>query len=220
MNEEVNKDSSRGKQVERGDDAHDAGLPTYEDSTQFSSGGTGLSNAESSTGSTSTPLGPTVSSPFNFPTQDLPPDYTPAPSSYRTIAIPQNSPGPASPFLAAYPPSLLSHGITPEAWYSFVDTISAFLSARVSKRAISNAVDVATSIGKMPQKFGQDTVNHVKSVGKNIGKNAKRGNVIGVVGGVVGGTIGLTVGYCNSTCWHGPISPRSCDRPGNKSTNA
>ncbi|KAF1812761.1 hypothetical protein P152DRAFT_385417, partial [Eremomyces bilateralis CBS 781.70] len=137
---------------------------------------------------------PTVSSPFTFPSTNLPLGNTPPPTGRRPIAIPQRYPDPASPFLAAYPPSLLRHGIPAMTWYSFVDTISAFLTARVGKRAISHAGDIAAGLGKVPQQFCKDTVNHAKPIVKDLGKHAKKGNILSVVGGAIGGAVRLTVG--------------------------
>jgi hypothetical protein len=138
-------------------------------------------------------LGPTVSSPFNFPSSDLPP-YSPAAPNQNPIAIPQRWPDPAAPFLPAYSPALLKYGITPQNWSSFLDTMSAFLTARVSKRAISHAGDIATELGRVPQRFGKDVAAHAKQTGRHIATSAKHFNPIGVVGGVVGGAISLTVG--------------------------
>lgn len=142
----------------------------------------------------STPLMPTVSSPFDFPTDEAPPTYTATTIDQRPIAIPQRYSDPAAPFLAAYPPVLLRHGIPSDTWYSFLDTLSAFLTAKVSKRAISHAGDVASSVVKMPQRFGKSVVDNAKSHAKQVTINAKHGNIPGVIGSVVGGVIGMTVG--------------------------
>ncbi|CAI4214335.1 unnamed protein product [Parascedosporium putredinis] len=81
--------------------------------------------------------GPTAEEPFNFPSDAPPPAYTPqqgsssSSSRAKPIAIPQNGSGAISPFILAYPPSLLAHGITSEGWYAFQRTISAFLTANV-----------------------------------------------------------------------------------------
>lgn len=165
-------------------------LPTYEDSTP----GPSLLQQQSTASSANTPIGPTITSPFNFPsTSELPPpDYTS--NSSRPIAIPQQFPQATAPFLLAFPPVLLNYGIPPESWYSFVDTTSAFLTAKVGKRAVSHAGDIAASVGRVPKKLGKDVANHVKGTFSRIGDAAKHGNPIGVVGGLIGGTIGLTVG--------------------------
>jgi hypothetical protein len=141
----------------------------------------------------SSALGPTVSSPFNFPSTDLPP-YSPTVLDQRPIAIPQRWPNPAAPFLSAYPTSLLNYGITAESFSAFLDTMSAFLTARVSKRAISHAGDIATELGRVPQRLGKDVMAQAKSTGKNIATNAKQLNPGGLVSGIIGGAIGLTVG--------------------------
>ncbi|KAG5913118.1 hypothetical protein E4U42_001447, partial [Claviceps africana] len=112
---------------------------------------------------------PTLDSPFTFPTSDLPPlppysvdakaeaEAGPGPgpssssSSEKPMAIPQLAPDSASPFLPAYPPGLLAHGITQQAWRSFLDTLSAFLTAKVSDRAVAHAGDLAKSLGEPPR---------------------------------------------------------------------
>lgn len=140
--------------------------------------------------STSQEAIPTIDSPFNFP-----PAYsltsTPSASGLtaRPIAIPQISPSPTSRFLSVYPPLLLSYGITAPTFTSFLDTISAFLTAKVSDRAISHAGDMAKTIGEQHKNSFKNVVSHAKAVGKDIGKNAKKGNVIGAALGVIGGTV-------------------------------
>ncbi|EFY88136.1 hypothetical protein MAC_05874 [Metarhizium acridum CQMa 102] len=143
--------------------------PTYEEATEAKGGV------------------PTVDSPFNFPTStDLPPSYEAhaeaeaGPSSSKSVrtkpvAIPQVAPEPAAPFLPAYPPSLLAHGITEQTWRSFLDTVSAFLTAKVSGRAIAHAGDMAKSLGEHPK----TTANH------------SRFDVFGVAAGVIGGAISI-----------------------------
>lgn len=143
--------------------------------------------------------GPTVESPFDFPADIPAPAYAEASSSSashhnrRPIAIPQVSPDATAPFVAAYAPSLLGHGIPPESWAAFVDTMSAFLTARVSDRAVSHAADVARRVGRGPAQYGRNMAEHAKSVGRNIGHNAKRGNILGAAMGVVGGVVSLPV---------------------------
>ena len=165
-------------------------LPSYQDATPTP--GPSVLQHHSTNSSITSPIGPTISSPFNFPsTNELPPpEYT----SSRPIAIPQLLPQATAPFLPAYAPALLNHGIPASSWYNFVDTTSAFLTAKVGKRAVSHAGDIAASIGRVPKKLGKDVANHVKETFQGIGKAAKAGNPFGVIGGVVGGTIGLTVG--------------------------
>ena len=168
---------------------HDDELPTYADSTP----GPLALEAQSTTSSASHPIGPTVSAPFNFPTTSTeelaPPEYI----SSRPIAIPQQLPQATAPFLYAYAPVLLNYGIPPESWYSFIDTMCAFLTAKVGKRAVSHAGDIAASIGRVPKNLGKDVGNHVKSTFSRLGNTAKT-NPVGLVGGVIGATIGLTVG--------------------------
>ncbi|KAF5604789.1 hypothetical protein FPCIR_641, partial [Fusarium pseudocircinatum] len=80
---------------------------------------------------------PTAENPFNFPSASPLPSYSEASSAQEPpIAIPQENPPQTSPFQKAYAPALLGHGITKEAWGSFLDTISAFMTAKVGERAI------------------------------------------------------------------------------------
>ncbi|KAJ6442316.1 Subunit of the RNA polymerase II mediator complex [Purpureocillium lavendulum] len=147
---------------------------------------------------------PTVADPFSFPSNaELPPYEAPSSSGppdssgaamdRRPVAIPQVVPDPASPFVAAYPPVLLSHGVTEGTWRSFLETMSAFLTAKVSDRAISHAGDMAKHMSQAPKSFGKGVATHVKSVGKEIAGNAKRGNIIGAAFGVIGGVISIPV---------------------------
>ncbi|RYC64841.1 hypothetical protein CHU98_g1386, partial [Xylaria longipes] len=125
---------------------------------------------------------PTVESPFNFP-----PAYTPSastsgsaeavtpsgatsssssssiPSAGVLLAVPQVAPQPTSPFLSAYSTAvLLRRGISNETFISFLSTLSAFLSATVSERALAHAGDVGRSLNDIPKKFSKDTLAHVK----------------------------------------------------------
>ncbi|KAI0138338.1 hypothetical protein BJ166DRAFT_544766 [Pestalotiopsis sp. NC0098] len=143
---------------------------------------------------------PTVTSPFDFPIE-VAPSYTessPPPSSSahkrRPIAIPQVSATPTAPFLQAYAPLLLARGIPSGTWASFLDTLSAFLAAKVTDRAISHAADVGRQVGNVPKRFGKNVATHAKSVGRGISDNAKRGNIVGAAFGVIGGVISLPVG--------------------------
>jgi hypothetical protein len=136
---------------------------------------------------------PTVSQPFNFPSNadaELP-AYSASSSSstVRPIAIPQVRPGKTSPFIPCYAPVLLQHGITETSWRAFLDTISAFLTAKVSDRAVSHAADMARHMGDGPKRLGQNFVDHAKSVGKDISSNAKRGNIFGAALGTIGGAV-------------------------------
>ncbi|CVK98671.1 uncharacterized protein FMAN_08510 [Fusarium mangiferae] len=138
---------------------------------------------------------PTAENPFNFPSASPLPSYSEASSAKEPpIAIPQESPTQTSPFLKAYAPALLGHGITKEAWGSFLDTISAFMTAKVGERAINHAGDVAKNIGQQPVNYVKNVQNHAKSVGKNIAANTKRGNILGAAVGVVGGAISIPLG--------------------------
>lgn len=145
--------------------------------------------------SQSTGLLPSVSQPFNFPSESELPPYSASSSSGTVcpIAIPQVRPGQASPFLASYAPSLLNHGITEKSWRAFLDTISAFLTAKVSDRAISHAADMGKHLGDAPKRLGQNFFSHAKDVGKDISNNAKRGNVVGAAFGTVGAAITIPI---------------------------
>lgn len=156
---------------------------------------------------------PTVANPFSFPSNaELPPYEAPPSAAYgagsssssaaagsssqadrRPIALPQAVPDPASPFVAAYAPILLSHGVTEGTWRSFLETMSAFLTAKVSDRAISHAGDMAKHMSEAPKSFGKGVATHVRSVGKDIAGNAKRGNIIGAAFGAIGGLISIPV---------------------------
>ncbi|KAK0758560.1 hypothetical protein N5P37_008959 [Trichoderma harzianum] len=192
-------------------------VPTYEESRSGPSDSASLSvsHSLSATVSASTPqppagtsaLAPTVTSPFNFPTDGKgkdgsvtapPPVYkvgssSSSSSAARTIAFPQIKPDPDSPFLVAYAPVLLSYGITEETWRSFLTTISAFLTATISDRALSHATDVAAHIGQNPKNLGRNVAAHAKSISRNVSDNAKRGNIIGAAMGLIGGTISLPI---------------------------
>ncbi|ODA84132.1 hypothetical protein RJ55_02650 [Drechmeria coniospora] len=136
---------------------------------------------------------PTISDPFSFPSSDHLPPYEESGPGGPVIAIPQCIPEPAAPFVNAYPPVLLGRGITDASWRSFVETVSAFLAASVSDRAISYAGDVAKHLGEPPKSFSKGIAERAKSVGKGITGNAKRGNVIGAAGGILGGLVYLPI---------------------------
>ena len=140
-------------------------------------------------------VGPTSDTPFNFPSNAPPPSYSAgsSSSSQQPIAVPQSSPTPTSPFVSAYAPILLSHGITQDTWRSFLETLSAFLASKVSDRAISHAGDVAKQLGDGPGNLVKGVVSHAKDVGRNIGSNAKNGNLLGAAMGVVGGAITIPI---------------------------
>ncbi|KAI5926650.1 hypothetical protein F4810DRAFT_652971 [Camillea tinctor] len=158
------------------------------------------------------PAKPTADSPFNFPS-DIPcPAYSPlasinhsisastSPSSPShsfplplPIAIPQVRADPTSPFLPAYHPALLGLGIPLSSWTSFLETLSAFLGARVSDRALAHAGDVGRSLSTVPKHFGRDTLSHVRDVGRTIGRDAKSGNLIGAGFAALGGAVSVPV---------------------------
>ncbi|PFH61467.1 hypothetical protein XA68_17298 [Ophiocordyceps unilateralis] len=146
---------------------------------------------------------PTLANPFQFPSNSLLPAYDEAlgdPSGSgsptadaRPIAIPQLYPGPTAPFLSAYAPALLRHGVTVATWRSFVDTVSAFLTARVSDRAVNYATDVARQVSQGPKSFGKGVAMHVKAVGRDISRNARRGSILGTTLAVLEGVIAIPV---------------------------
>ncbi|KAL6910912.1 hypothetical protein GGI43DRAFT_28700 [Trichoderma evansii] len=157
---------------------------------------------------TGSALVPTVTSPFNFPKYSKdgsaadagPPVYdnigassSSTAASRPPIAFPQVSPDPDSPFLPAYAPILLSYGITEQTWRSFLATISAFLTAKVSDRALSHATDMAAHLGENPKNLGKNVIAQAKSIGKNVSRDAKRGNIIGAAMGIIGGSISLPI---------------------------
>ena len=137
---------------------------------------------------------PTAENPFDFPESNLPTYSEASTSNQPPIAIPQEAPSQTSPFLKAYAPALLGHGITQEAWTSFLDTISAFMTAKVGERAVNHAGDIAKTVGQQPVSYVKGVGNHAKSVGKNIVNNTKKGNIIGAAAGVVGGAISIPLG--------------------------
>ncbi|KAF2172685.1 hypothetical protein M409DRAFT_16647 [Zasmidium cellare ATCC 36951] len=169
-------------------------LPTYENPEPSNT--TAQLPPEKSTHS----QGPTTSAPFNFPTADLP-TYETAVDFQKPLAIPQSSPTPDAPFVSAYPTDLLTYGIPAESWYAFVDTLSAFVSAKVSQQAIHHASDVAQSI----QDYHKQYVTNVKRSFKSMGKSAKQFNPFGIVGGALGLTFG-TVGHAVGSVFNAPLS--------------
>lgn len=88
---------------------------------------------------------------------------------------------------------LLSYGITEQTWRSFLNTISAFLTAKISDRALSHATDVAAHLGENPKNLGKNVIAQAKSIGKNVTRDAKRGNIIGAAVGLIGGSISLPI---------------------------
>ncbi|CAJ2501841.1 Uu.00g046940.m01.CDS01 [Anthostomella pinea] len=168
---------------------------------------------------TGTTTGPTVEEPFNFPSVSdaaLPPYSTPSGSNiassststpqqqqqqhHRPIAIPQTQPTPTAPFLPAYAPSLLRHGIPATSFRSFLSTLSAFLSSRVSERALQHTADMAQNLGAVPRTVGRETAAHARDVGRNIVTEARRGNLVGAgVSAIVQGGIALPLGFALRT---------------------
>lgn len=140
-----------------------------------------------------TAQGPTVAEPFLFPPHELP-SYSNVNAIHRPLAIPQVTASAAAPFLQAYPTALLGFGIPSESWNSFVETVSAFLSAKVSQQAVHHAADIASNIGDFHKQYALRT----KEGFKNIGKSAKRFNPAGVIGGTIGLTMG-SVGHVVGT---------------------
>ncbi|KAI1378569.1 hypothetical protein F4677DRAFT_371576 [Hypoxylon crocopeplum] len=169
------------------EEAKGEALPSYEDASGPSS-----SNAHQVEASTA---GPTVASPFNFPPDtDLPAYTAPGTVEQRPIAIPQIKADPTSPLLDAYSQSLLRYGVTEETWASFLRTLSGFLAATVSEKAVSHAAEIAQHIGDVPKRFGKETLAHAKATGHAISDSAKKGNYIGAATRVIGGTIALPLG--------------------------
>ncbi|OAQ99553.1 hypothetical protein LLEC1_01325 [Akanthomyces lecanii] len=117
----------------------------------------------------------------------------PARSSMRPIAIPQVVPDATSPFITAYPPCLLARGITEQSWNSFLDTVSAFLTATVGDRAVSHAGDMAKHFAEDTTNLGKNLANHGKHLGKDIARHAKKGNIFGVAATLIAGAVSLPV---------------------------
>ncbi|KAM3509584.1 hypothetical protein MY11210_006274 [Beauveria gryllotalpidicola] len=122
-----------------------------------------------------------------------PPGASPARPSLKPIAIPQVVPDASSPFVTAYPPCLLARGITEQSWISFLDTVSAFLTAKVGDRAVSHAGDMAKHFAQDSMNFGKSIASHSKTLGKDIARYAKRGNIFGVAATLVHGAVSLPV---------------------------
>ncbi|KAJ1327723.1 hypothetical protein MN608_07054 [Microdochium nivale] len=151
--------------------------------------------------------GPTTAEPFNFPSDATLPPYSPADAGvgfdasstsaraqYLPVLIPQVRPKSDSPFLTAYSQDLLRYGIPKETWLSFVDTLSAFLTANISEKALSHAADIGRQIGDVPTDFGRSVADTAMHVGRGIKQSAMKGNIFDMAASMVGGAIGLTVG--------------------------
>jgi hypothetical protein len=80
---------------------------------------------------------------------------------------------------------LLSRGITKDTWRSFLDTMSAFLTAKVSDRAISRAGDMAKHMYKSTERITQELTTGVKDRGKGFATSAKKGDVFNAIGNAV-----------------------------------
>ena len=151
--------------------------------------------------------GPTVSDPFNFPeapSKDELPAYSAASGkavdkSQKPIAIPQTQPTYKAPFLDAYAPVLLKYGVPNDTWKSFLDTVSAFLTANVSDRMLSHAADVGKQATETPTGLLSDTFRHAKSVGKEIKRYHKKRNYIGAAFEIIGGAITIPIGAALNT---------------------
>ncbi|KAI1091524.1 hypothetical protein F5B19DRAFT_257430 [Rostrohypoxylon terebratum] len=140
--------------------------------------------------------GPSVTSPFNFPSDSGLPAYSFNPENilHKPIVIPQIAPDPKAPFLDAYSEELLRHGITPETWAGFLSTLSGFLAATVSEKVISHAAQMARHVGEVPKRFGKETLAHAKSTGRAITDSARKGDFIGAAAHtIIGGGIRLPV---------------------------
>lgn len=162
------------------------GPPSYDDSAP------GPSSRPSAT-SPQQPDGPTPGNPFNFPPSESLPPYTEA-SPSKPVAIPQSRPDAAAAFITAYAPALLARGVTQETWHAFAATVSAFLTATVSAKAIAHAGDMARHFGSAPATFGKRVARDARSVGNHIRDEAKSGHVVGAAFGVVSGAVSLTLG--------------------------
>ncbi|OAA70481.1 hypothetical protein ISF_02455 [Cordyceps fumosorosea ARSEF 2679] len=120
-----------------------------------------------------------------------PPKTGLAASTMKPVAIPQVVPDASSPFVGAYPPCLLARGITEATWRSFLDTVSAFLTATVGDRAVSHAGDMARHLTADTTDLGKNLAGQSKRLGKDLARHARRGNILGVAATLVGGAISL-----------------------------
>jgi hypothetical protein len=153
-------------------------------------------------------VAPTPESPFNFPL-DGKPSNSSIPEPNLHLAIPQTSGTPTSRFIPAYPPALLAYGIPESTWLSFLSTISAFLAASTSQRALAHAADIAASSASVPRQFGSDLVSNTTRTGKDIARHAKHFNPIGVVGEAVGLIVGSAfhlAGTAVGSVFHLPVA--------------
>ncbi|KAK7752950.1 hypothetical protein SLS62_005109 [Diatrype stigma] len=176
-------------------------LPSYAEASsasiaQAASSSAGQQQQSSTPRGKGPAAGPTVASPFDFSSLEASPPYALADQSalHKPIAIPQAHPDPASPFLVAYAPALLGYGIPGESWDSFLETVSAFLAARVSERALAHAADIGRAVGNVPLGIGKTVANRARHLGHSISERAKHGDILGVARGVIGGAVSLPVG--------------------------
>ncbi|KAI1103619.1 hypothetical protein F4804DRAFT_309720 [Jackrogersella minutella] len=163
--------------ISKEEEAKGEQLPAYEEFAGPSS--TTVTQPEVYTAQTS---GPTVASPFNFPSDTHLPAYSETADfkmQERPIAIPQVAADPKAPFLDAYPDVLLKRGVTAETWSGFLKTLSGFLAATVSDKAVSHAGQMARHVGEVPKRFGKETLAHAKATGHAIADSARKGNYIG-----------------------------------------
>ncbi|KAI2603957.1 uncharacterized protein GGS25DRAFT_534497 [Hypoxylon fragiforme] len=188
--------------VSKEKEAQDEALPAYEELAGPSS---------SSSHAVSPAAGPTVASPFNFPSDSNLPSYETTQaeqqqqqqqqqllqrreSQPRVIAIPQITPHETSPLLNAYSPTLLQYGVPEDSWLAFLRTLSGFLAATVSQKAVSHAADMAQHVGGVPKRFGKETLAHAKDVGHAIRGSARRGNFLAAAAHTLTATVTLPVG--------------------------
>ncbi|KAI1459453.1 hypothetical protein F4805DRAFT_420343 [Annulohypoxylon moriforme] len=146
--------------------------------------------------SANTTNAPTVTSPFNFPSDSNLPAYSATAETivHKPLAIPQITPDPKAPFLDAYSDVLLRHGVTPETWSGFLRTLSGFLAATVSDKAVSHAAQMARHVGQVPKRFGKETLAHAKATGHAIADSARKGNLVGAATHtILGGAVWLPV---------------------------
>jgi hypothetical protein len=153
-------------------------------------------------------VAPTPESPFNFPLDGKPSNSSILERNLH-FAIPQTNDTPTSRFIPAYPPALLTYGIPESTWLSFLSTISAFLAASTSKRALAHAADIAASSASVPRQFGSELVSNTTRTGKDIARHAKHLNPIGVVGEAVGLVVGSAfhlAGSAVGSVFHLPVA--------------
>lgn len=74
-----------------------------------------------------------------------------------------------------------------------MDTVSAFLTAKVGDRAVSHAGDMAKHFAQDSTNFGKSIASHSKTLGKDIAKHAKRGNIFGLAATLIHGAVSLPV---------------------------